>query len=76
MPVLVHRRDENADAVVRRLADEFLYVPPEAVDRCVADVRARAIHLGLEDTPVLVERMAREHLVGRVKSEPPSGKVR
>jgi len=44
------------------------------VDRCVTDTRACVAHLGIDPTPELVERIAREHLTGMVKSEPPSGR--
>ncbi len=54
-----------------RLAAEFPTVPPSAVDRCVADVRACAEHLGVEATPEVVERVAREHLLALVNSAPP-----
>ncbi|MFD0684920.1 three-helix bundle dimerization domain-containing protein [Actinomadura fibrosa] len=74
MPALTDQRSEARDALTRRLADEFADVPSEAVRRCVTDVHARMTHLGLDATPDRVERMAREHLLGKVKSEPPSGR--
>ncbi|QFG21014.1 hypothetical protein [Actinomadura sp. WMMB 499] len=67
-------RTEPGDALATRLSDEFANFPPDAVHRCVADVQARMSHLGLEPTPPRVERMAREHLTGMLKSEPPSGR--
>jgi hypothetical protein len=62
-------------AVERRLSDEFGDLDPDAVRRCVADVSACVVHLGMEPAPALVELIAREHLVGMVKSEPPSGRA-
>ncbi|MEV7010309.1 hypothetical protein [Streptosporangium sp. NPDC051022] len=59
------------DRVSARLAAEFLTVPLGTVDRCVADVRACAEHLGIEATPEVVERVAREHLLALVNSAPP-----
>ncbi|REE95491.1 hypothetical protein [Thermomonospora umbrina] len=59
----------------RRLETEFAVLSAESVRRCVADVLACMAHLGVEPAPAVVERMAREHLVGMVKSEPPSGRA-
>jgi hypothetical protein len=75
MPVLAEQRGEVRRLLSGRLAAEFATFPSDTVERCVADVQACVTHLGLEPTPALVERMAREHLVGMVKSEPPSGRV-
>ncbi|RKS68679.1 hypothetical protein BZB76_5801 [Actinomadura pelletieri DSM 43383] len=72
MPALADHRSEIREALARRLCDEFGSVPSDTVHRCVADVQARMAHLGLEVTSARVERMAREHLTGRLKSEPPS----
>jgi hypothetical protein len=58
--------------VISRLAAEFLTVPIATVDRCVADVWACTAHLGLDPTPDIVERVAREHLLALVNSAPPS----
>ncbi|HEX2315848.1 MAG TPA: hypothetical protein VHJ17_19035 [Thermomonospora sp.] len=74
MRVLADRRGDAREVLSRRLAAEFAVLPTETVRRCVADVLACMTHLGVEATPALVERMAREHLVGVVKSEPPSGR--
>lgn len=63
-------------ALTGSLADEFPILSADAVARCVADARACLAHLGIEATPALIERVAREHLVGMVKSEPPSGRCR
>jgi hypothetical protein len=81
---LTHRQHENTrssehadDATLaRRLAAEaeFVRLPRGAVERCVADVSACVAHLGMDATPALVERIVRAHLVGMVKSEPPSGR--
>ncbi|WP_157431630.1 hypothetical protein [Actinomadura hibisca] len=83
MPALAsHRQGNRPDAfhetravLARRLTAEFVIFSADTVERCVADVQACATHLGLDPTPALVERMAREHLVGMVKSEPPSGRI-
>ncbi|MFI0355604.1 hypothetical protein [Actinomadura sp. 9N407] len=75
MPALADRRGEIRRLLAGRLAAEFEIFNPDTVERCVADVQACMTHLGLEATPALVERMAREHLVGMVKSEPPSGRA-
>lgn len=75
MPALADHRSEIRDLLARRLATEFMIITVEVVERCVADVQAVMTHLGVDPTPELVERMAREHLVGMVKSEPPSGRV-
>jgi hypothetical protein len=65
---------EGGGTLVQRLSAEFFLIPPDAVERCVADVSACVSHLGVDATPALVERIVREHLVGMVKSEPPSGR--
>ncbi|MEV8632245.1 hypothetical protein AB0395_11380 [Streptosporangium sp. NPDC051023] len=59
------------DQVSADLAAEFRTVPPSTVDRCVADAWACAEHLGVEATPEVVERVAREHLLALVNSAPP-----
>ncbi|WP_242614418.1 hypothetical protein [Actinomadura roseirufa] len=74
MPALTDHRSEPREALARRLSNEFATFSSEAVRRCVADVHARMTHLGLDATPARVERMAREHLLGMVNSEPPSGR--
>ncbi|SDR31785.1 hypothetical protein SAMN04489764_5096 [Thermostaphylospora chromogena] len=62
------------DAVLRpvnaRLASEFPTVPAETVARRVREARARAEHLGVAATPQVVERVAREHLLALVNSDP------
>lgn len=75
MPLLADHRSETRRLLTGRLALEFSFFTLETVERCVADVQACMTHLGIDATPVLVERMAREHLVGMKKSEPPSGPV-
>lgn len=72
MHALADHRSETRDKLTQRLGDEFATFPLDAVHRCVADVQACMAHLGLEATPARVERMAREHLTGKLKSEPPS----
>ncbi|MBB2913205.1 hypothetical protein FHS43_004503 [Streptosporangium becharense] len=59
------------EPVSARLADEFLTVSVDTVDRCVTEVWACAEHLGIEATPEVVERVAREHLLALVNSAPP-----
>ncbi|TDE42651.1 hypothetical protein E1295_27295 [Nonomuraea mesophila] len=59
------------EPVSLRLAEEFLTVPVDTIDRCVADVCACAQHLGVAATPEIVERIAREHLLAIVNSAPP-----
>ncbi|MER7503469.1 hypothetical protein [Nonomuraea pusilla] len=59
------------EPVSLRLAEEFLTVPVDTIDRCVADVRACARHLGVAATPEVVERIARERLLAIVNSAPP-----
>ncbi|GAA2859194.1 hypothetical protein GCM10010517_17710 [Streptosporangium fragile] len=59
------------EPVSARLSAEFLTVPVETVDRCVAEVRACAEHLGIKPTPEVVERVARERLLALVNSAPP-----
>lgn len=59
------------EPVSLRLAEEFLTVPVDTIDRCVADVCACATHLGIDATPDVVERIAREHLLAIVNSAPP-----
>ncbi|WP_239161672.1 hypothetical protein [Acrocarpospora phusangensis] len=56
------------------LAAEFPAVPRPAVERCVADVWACAEHLGVEVTPAIIERIAREHLLAMINSAPPSSR--
>lgn len=67
-------RLDGETSMVTRLRGDFTVLPPGAVEQCVSDVRLCARHLGLDATPQLVEQVAREHLVGMVKSEPPSGR--
>ena len=64
------------EPVSLRLAEEFLTVPVDTIDRCVADVCACAQHLGISVTPQIVERIAREHLLAIVNSAPPPRGVR
>ena len=55
-----------------RLHDEFSGLSHRCVERCVSDAWNCAEHLGIEVTPPLVERVAREHLEAMVNSVPPS----
>ncbi|MEV4255755.1 hypothetical protein AB0J52_21575 [Spirillospora sp. NPDC049652] len=73
MPALADHRSETRDVLTQRLTVEFVIFLLEDVARCVADVQARMTHLGLSPSDDLVERMAREQLLCRVKSMPPSG---
>ncbi|WP_242906132.1 hypothetical protein [Actinomadura terrae] len=75
MPALTDHRRAAHDALTR-LSEEFTSFSTEAVRRCVTDVQACMTHLGLDASPDKVERMAREHLLGMLKSEPPSGRTR
>jgi len=59
--------------VMRQLSAEFVVLSADTIERCVTDVGICALHLGLDATPQLVEGMARERLLGMVKSKPPSG---
>jgi len=74
-PALADHRSRTRELLARRLADEFATFDAATVARCVADVQACLAHLGVDATPEMVERMAREHLVGMVKSLPPSGRA-
>lgn len=56
--------------VVARLSGEFAGVPVELVGRCVRDVSACAVHLGVEPTAAVVERLARERLLALAWSAP------
>ncbi|GAB3660825.1 hypothetical protein GCM10027589_22720 [Actinocorallia lasiicapitis] len=64
-----------AEPLSGRLLREFSVLSPDVVDSCVTEVHDCVAHLGIDPTPALVERIAREHLTGMVKSEPPSGRV-
>ncbi len=61
-----------SETVTSRLAAEFPALAPTAVERCVTDTWMCAHHLGLAVTAGLVERVARERLLGLVNSVPPS----
>ncbi|MEU9884620.1 hypothetical protein [Sphaerisporangium sp. NPDC051011] len=56
--------------VSERLSHEFVTIPAETVDRCVEDVWACAAHLGVDATPTVVERIARERLLAVAGSAP------
>lgn len=75
MQALADHRSDSRDLLAQRLQAEFAVFSNGTVERCVADVQACMTHLGVEATPALVERIAREHLIGMVKSEPPSGRT-
>lgn len=74
MPALATRL--LREPVSLRLAEEFLTVPVDTIDRCVADVCACAQHLGITVTPQVVERVARERLLAIVNSAPPPRNAR
>jgi len=61
-------------AIAGRLTEEFPVLPTATVRRYVDDAWVCARQLGLEITPWLVERVAREHLTHLVRSAPPSGR--
>jgi hypothetical protein len=71
-PALASPERSDSPSTSGRLRHEFAALSPDQVDRCVTDTRACVAHLGIDPTPALVERIAREHLTGMVKSEPPS----
>jgi hypothetical protein len=73
-PAIARPQRSDSPSTSGRLRHEFAALPPDQVDRCVTDTRACVAHLGIDPTPALVERIAREHLTGMVKSEPPSGR--
>jgi hypothetical protein len=75
LPVLAGHQSEIRHTITRRLTAEFLVFSGDTVARCVSDTWACTEHLGLEVTPLLVERIARERLTAMVKSEPPSGRL-
>jgi hypothetical protein len=62
-----------SETVTSRLTAEFPALAPATVERCVTDTWICADHLGLAVTAGLVERVARERLLGLVNSVPPSG---
>lgn len=74
MQALAEHRGEIRDLLTRRLEAEFGILAPDDVRQCVDDVHARMAHLGVDTRPAAVERIAREHLIGMVKSQPPSGR--
>lgn len=59
---------------IDRLCGDFTALPPETVERCVSDTLLCVNHLGVDVTPGLIEHIARLHLEGMIKSEPPSGR--
>lgn len=61
-------------AIGDQLSGEFAVLPAATVRRQVEDAWVCVRQLGLEITPWLVERVAREHLTHLVRSEPPSGR--
>ncbi len=60
----------SAHRICARLSIEFLGVPVGTIDRCVADAWMCAAHLGVDPTPPVVERIARERLLALVNSTP------
>ncbi len=73
-PTRLMWRVDIPDTMMKRLCGDFTALSPQAVARCVRDVRRRGRHLGLDLSPGLVELVAREHLQSMVKSEPPSAR--
>ena len=69
-------RGAERASVTDRLVGEFPILPAATVRRQVEDARVCVRQLGLEATPWLIERVAREHLTHLVRSRPPSGRVR
>ncbi|MGE5286046.1 MAG: hypothetical protein ACM3ML_02360 [Micromonosporaceae bacterium] len=61
-----------SETVTERLAAEFPGFAPSTIARCVDDAWICAEHLGLAVNAGLVERVAREHLLGVQNSVPPS----
>jgi hypothetical protein len=70
---LISRLDVSP-AIVGRLCRDFAGLSRGTVERRVADVGLRGRHLGVPLTPEIVEHLAREHFLSRVKSEPPSAR--
>jgi len=64
----------DSERVTRQLSAEFPALTPSDVERCVSDTWICAQHLGVAVTARLVERIARERLLGVVNSVPPSGR--
>jgi hypothetical protein len=75
LSALAGYQGELRHMITERLSVEFVIFSHDTVARCVSDVWACAEHLGLEVTPPLVERVAREHLTAMEMSEPPSGRL-
>lgn len=74
LPAIAGHQTEISHTITRRLTAEFMVFSTDTVARCVSDAWNCAEHLGLEVTPPLVERIARERLTAVAKSEPPSGR--
>ena len=74
----IRQADPGGDneKITRRLIAEFPALAHGEVERCVTETWSCAQHLGLAVTAPLVERVAREHLLGMVNSVPPSGRAR
>jgi hypothetical protein len=66
--------DIASDTVTDRLTAEFPALALATIERCVTDTWICAEHLGLAVTDGLVLMLAREHLLGRMNSVPPSGR--
>jgi hypothetical protein len=73
-PTQLMWRVDIPSSTLRRLCRDFDELSPDTVERCVEDVHLRGRHLGVDLTPQTVERLAREHLLSIVKSEPPSAR--
>ncbi len=64
----------GSERVTQQLSAEFPALAAADIERCVGDTWICAQHLGLAVTARLVERIARERLLGVVNSVPPSGR--
>lgn len=62
-------------AMTRRLRSRFADLPGSVVERCVDDLWACCLHLGLVPDLEIIERLAGERLTGVVKGRPPSQRV-
>lgn len=66
-------RAQTRASITDRLTGEFPILSTDAVQRQIDDASVCVRQLGLEVTPWLVERVAREHLIHLVQCTPPPG---